>query len=79
MYDEYYTEHYMPLVENNAVVVARNWNEFLTLLTEAIAFPQKYEEGRQRAVQEICGTVDGNSTGRLVSLVLGQLTLTRQP
>lgn len=77
LYEEYYTEHYSPLIHHGAVAIAYKWDELMTLMNEAITCPEKHKNGRQSAVHEICGMVDGYSASRLVSTVLQQLAGTQ--
>lgn len=77
LYEEYYTEHYSPLIHHGAVAIAYKWDELMTLMKEAITCPEKHKNGRQLAVHEVCGMVDGHSASRLVLAVLKQLTETR--
>lgn len=74
LYEEYYTEHYLPLVERGAMMIAKNWEHLLSLIREAVRSPEKHKSERQDAVREICGTVDGHAADRLVSDVLDQLS-----
>lgn len=73
LYEEYYAEHYLPLVETGAVRVASSWDQLMDLMNEAISSPEKYRENRQRAVLQICGAVDGQAATRLASTAIDML------
>ncbi|MEW6577692.1 MAG: CDP-glycerol glycerophosphotransferase family protein [Chloroflexota bacterium] len=78
LYDEYYTEHYLPLIESGAVKVASSWDQLMDLLNEAVLSPDRYQENRRQAVRKLCGVVDGHAATRLASTVLDLLTRARR-
>jgi len=78
LYSEYYTEHYLPLVESGAIRIASNWGRLIDIMIEAVLFPDKYRANRQQAVQRICGTVDGRASTRVVATVLDLLAKSKE-
>jgi hypothetical protein len=71
--DCYNWEHFRPVVESGAVRVVKNINDYLKAIKEAIDFPMKTEEGRQRLRETLAAPLDGCSAERLADLALSLL------
>ena len=70
MYSAYGATHYKPLVASGGLEIARGWDELLESMRLATTRPERLREARARMVREVCGTVDGQSSRRVVGAVV---------
>jgi hypothetical protein len=71
-FERYYRfDHYRPVVESGAVVVARSEEEMPDLLAKALSNPEQASRQRRAFLQEMMGqTLDGQSGGRVAQAIL---------
>jgi hypothetical protein len=70
MYAAYGATHYRPIVASGGLEIARDWDALLESMRLATTRPERLREARARMVREVCGTVDGQSTRRVVDAVV---------
>jgi hypothetical protein len=70
MYSAYGATHYRPIVASGGLEIARDWDALLESMRLATTRPERLREARARMVREVCGTVDGQSTRRVVDAVV---------
>jgi hypothetical protein len=70
MYAAYGATHYRPIVVSGGLEIARDWDALLESMRLATTRPERLREARARMVREVCGTVDGQSTRRVVDAVV---------
>jgi hypothetical protein len=70
LYEEYDTEHYLPLVQSGGIRVAHNWRELVSLLARAIEAPEEDREKRRQMIERECGQVDGQAAKRVTDALL---------
>lgn len=58
--------HIRKLLSYNGTQTATSRQELITLIKEAVIFPERFREGRLKTVEQECGTLDGNVSQRLV-------------
>ena len=73
LYEEYDTEHYLPLVRSGGIRVAHNWPELLSLLARAIESPEEDREKRRQMIERECGKVDGQAAKRVAAAIVALL------
>lgn len=71
---EYGAEHVLNLLATGGARVAKSKEEFLHLLDDYFAHPEKDRAGRERLVREQCWQTDGRSSQRVADFVSGALT-----
>lgn len=65
----YFQEHYLPIIRSKAVNLAYTKAQFIELVSDALANPDKYNGNCDRCVQEIITYRDGKSTERAADAI----------
>ena len=66
-------EHYRRLIDSDAFVQARRFEEVAEGIERSLARPDELAEERRRVVREVVGETDGHAAGRVVEAIVGTL------
>ncbi len=69
LYEEFYADHYVPLVRSGGLRLAHDWEELRGLMQCAMAHPTQDRERRAQMVRRECGVVDGHAADRVATAI----------